>query len=151
MLPMFKAKAIAALTAGALIVSSAAPSYAWGQREQDVLKGIIGTIVIGALIKEATKPQVQPLPSHQPQPVYMPAPTSIYNTAVAARFNGYSNNNQRRIQSTLSAYGYYKGSIDGIFGPGTYSATVSYANATGKSNLLSTQAGVTAIYDALLF
>ncbi len=150
MLPMFKTKAIAALTAGALIVSSAAPSYAWGQREQDVLKGIIGTIVIGALIKEATKPQVQPRPV-QPQPVYMPAPTSIYNTAVAARFNAYSDNNQRRIQSTLSAYGYYHGAIDGVFGSGTYNATVSYANAKGKSNLLSTQAGVTALYDSLLF
>ncbi len=150
MLPMFKSHAIAAATAFALVASSAAPSYAWGRREQDVLTGVLGAILIGTLINQANKtPAVQPAP--QPQPVYVPAPTSIYSTPVAARFNAYSNNNQRRIQSTLSAYGYYQGAIDGDFGPGTYNATVAYARATGKSNLLTTQAGVTSLYEGLLF
>lgn len=150
MLPMLKTKVIATLTAASLVAASAAPSYAWGQREQDVLKGVIGTILIGTLINQANKPpKAQPAP--QPQPVYVPAPTSIYSTPVAARFNAYSDTYQRRIQSTLSAYGYYHGSVDGAFGPGTYNATVAYANATGKSSLLSSQAGVSAIYDSLLF
>ena len=79
------------------------------------------------------------------------APTSIYNTPAAQRFDDYSDNSQRRIQSTLSAYGYYHGSIDGSFGPSTYNATVAYANATGKSALLGSVAGVASIYDSLLF
>ncbi len=150
MLPMFKTKAVAAVTAVALLLTSAAPSFAWGQREQDVLTGVLGTILIGTLINQATKhPNVQQQP--QPQPVYVPATTSIYSTPVAARFNAYSNNNQRRIQSTLSAYGYYNGPIDGVFGSGTYNATVAYAKATGKSNLLTSQAGVASLYEALLF
>lgn len=146
MLPMLKTKAIAAVTAIALVASSAAPSYAWGQREQDVLKGVLGTILIGTIIHSANKP-----PQPQPLPVYAPVPVNIYNTAVAAQFNAYSDSSQRRIQSTLSAYGYYKGSIDGSFGPGTYNATVAYANATGKSDLLNSMAGVSSLYSALLF
>jgi peptidoglycan hydrolase-like protein with peptidoglycan-binding domain len=70
---------------------------------------------------------------------------------VAAQFNSYTNHRQRRIQSTLSAYGYYRGAIDGSFGPGTYNATVAYANATGRSNLLGTMVGARSIYKALLF
>jgi hypothetical protein len=152
MLPMFKTKAVAALTALAIVVTSASPSHAWGQRERDVLKGVIGTIIIGALINEAKKPQVQyQQPAPLPQPVYQPAPVSIYRTPVAAQFNSYTNHRQRRIQSTLSAYGYYRGAIDGSFGPGTYNATVAYANATGRSNLLGTMVGARSIYKALLF
>jgi hypothetical protein len=152
MLPMMKTKAIAALTATALVISTAAPSYAWGQREQDVLKGVLATILIGTLITQANKkPKAQPVPQQQPQPIYVPAPISIYQTPVAARFNAYNDSRQRRIQSTLSAYGYYRGAIDGSFGPGTYNATVAYANATGKSGLLGTQAGANSIFTSLLF
>ena len=146
MLPMFKSKTVAAVTVLALSLSAVAPAHAWGQREQDVLKGVIGAVLIGALINQANQP-----PKTQPLPVYAPAPTSIYNTPAAQRFDDYSDNSQRRIQSTLSAYGYYHGSIDGSFGPSTYNATVAYANATGKTALLGSVAGVASIYDGLLF
>lgn len=149
MLPMFKTKAIAALTVFSLVIGTAAPSYAWGRREKDTLTGVLGTLLIGGLVYSASRhPQVSP----RPQPIYVPpAPVSIYSTPAAASFNAYSDSQQRRIQSTLSAYGYYHSSIDGSFGPATYNATVAYANATGRSNLLGSMAGTTSIYDGLLF
>lgn len=149
MLPMFKTKAIAAVTAFSLVTSAALPSHAWGAREQGVLTGVLGTLLVGALIIEANKPQTYKAP--KAQPVYAPVPTSIYSTPVAAQFNAYSDSSQRRIQSTLSAYGYYSAAIDGAFGPSTYNATVAYAKATGKSTLLTTQAGVKTLYEQLLY
>ena len=67
-----KRNTIAMLTAFAIALP-AAPALAWGQREQDVLKGVVGTLAVQALIREAKRPQrnrpvvVQP----QPQPVYV--------------------------------------------------------------------------------
>lgn len=149
MLPKFKTHAIAAVTALSLVTATALPSHAWGKREQGILTGVLGTLLVGALIIDASKPQAPKAPA--PQPVYAPVPTSIYSTPVAAEFNAYSDSAQRRIQSTLSAYGYYGAAIDGAFGPSTYNATVAYAKATGKSNLLSTQAGVRTLYEQLLY
>lgn len=151
MLPMLKTKAITAATIFALVAGAAAPSHAWGRREKDALTGALGALVVGGLIYSATR-QPRGKPQPQPVPVYVPpAPVSIYSTPAAYSFNAYSDSEQRRIQSTLSAYGYYHSSIDGSFGPGTYNATVAYANATGRSNLLGTMAGTTSIYDGLLF
>ena len=90
------------------------------------------------------------------QPVYAPVPyqpsyTSIYSTPSALAFNSYSINERKRIQSTLTSYGYYHSSIDGQFGPNTYAAVNSYAAATGKSSLLGSSSGAYAVYDGLLF
>ena len=152
MLPHFtKTKAVAAMTITALVLATAAPANAWGRREKDTLTGVLGAILVGTIINQAThQPRVQPQP--QPTPVYVPpAPVSVYHTPAAAAFNVYSDNAQRRIQSTLSAYGYYHGSIDGSFGQGTYAATLAYAKATGNASLMNTVAGASSIYDDLLF
>ncbi len=150
MLPSFKTKAITAVTALSLIMATAVPSYAWGRREKDTLTGALGALLIGGLVLSASKPPKASPP--KVQPVYVPIATvSVYSTPAAATFNALGEAEQRRIQSTLSAYGYYTGSIDGVFGPGTYNATVAYANATGKSSLLGSMAGTASIYDSLLF
>ena len=148
-----KRNTIAAITAFAIALP-AAQALAWGQREQDVLKGVIGTLAVQALIREAKRPQrnrpvvVQP----QPQPVYVePAPqyTSIYRTAAARAFNSYSSSERRLIQRRLSAYGYYRGGIDGSFGPGTYTAITAYARDEGQS--LKSVSSAYGVYDGLIY
>ena len=97
MLPTVKAlksSAIASVLAISLALP-ATPALAWGQREQDVLKGVVGTLVIGALIKEATKPEPKVVygtksyygngynNGYQPP---RPAQTDIYSSAAALAF-----------------------------------------------------------------
>lgn len=150
-----KRNTIAVLTAFAIALP-AAPALAWGQREQDVLKGVVGTLAVQALIREAKRPQrnrpvvVQP----HPQPVYVQPTqnyTSIYRTPAARAFNSYSSSERRLIQRRLSAYGYYRGGIDGAFGPGTYSAVTAYAQDQGQSGQLAATAGAFGVYDGLIY
>lgn len=99
------------------------------------------------------QPPVYQPPVYQP-PVYHPPvyqPASIYGTPIGRAFNSYTSNERMRIQSTLTAYGYYHSSIDGSFGPGTYGALDSYARATGKTSLLASSSGSYGLLDGLLF
>jgi hypothetical protein len=164
---------VAALTALAIAITPAAPALAWGQREQDVLTGVVGTLIVGGIINEARRdPPVyrQPEPVYQPQrPVYVeprygherkhrkhhyeePRPTvSIYNTAAARAFASYSSSERRMIQRRLSAFGYYRGGADGSFGPGTYNAIVAYAQDEGLLRQLGSTATAYAVYDGLIY
>ena len=147
--------AAAALTALTLFaVAAPQPAAAWGQREQDTLVGIIAGVALQKFVLTPNKKR--PIVVAPRQPVYAPVPhqpsyTSIYATPSALAFNSYSINERKRIQSTLTSYGYYRSSIDGLFGPGTYSAVNAYAAATGKTSLLSTSSGAYTLYDGLLF
>ncbi|MGV8985606.1 MAG: peptidoglycan-binding domain-containing protein [Cypionkella sp.] len=82
--------------------------------------------------------------------VYVAPQSSVYSTPAAYAFSGYSSNERRRIQATLTNYGYYNGALDGSFGPGTYAAISNYARNTGRTQFLGTQAGASEIFDALL-
>jgi len=156
-----KKSAVAALLAVSLAVP-AAPAFAWGQREQDVLKGVLGTLAVTAIIREANKNRV-PAPRYyyvapQPQPrhgnVYQRpthSQTNVHNTAAAQAFNSYSRRERQDIQRQLSYYGYYNGGIDGSFGSGTYRAIAAYARDTGNLDRLATRNGSFAIYDGLIF
>ena len=73
----------------------------------------------------------------------------IYGTAAAQAFNSYSSSERRLIQRRLSSYGYYRGGIDGSFGPGTYSAVVAYAQDEGES--LRSTASAFGVYDSLIY
>lgn len=166
MLPAFltstKKLAFAGLTASMLTTASAAPALAWGDNEQKFLAGVATTLALQYILKPSMFGAGH---GRQPAPVYVPPPqapvyftpapsyqpTSIYQTPAASAFNSYSGNERLRIQSALASYGYYHGSIDGAFGPGTYSAVTAYASNTGKSGMLSTQAGAYTLYDGLLF
>ncbi len=161
-----KRNIIAGLTAVAVLASGAAPALAWGQREQDFTKGVIATVLLGQLLNQAHRPPVyqppiyQPRPPvyrppvyHQPRPpvYYPPVQPSVYNTPTAQAFASYTLNERRRIQSTLSAYGYYRGSIDGSFGPATYNAVAAYAQQTHRLAMLDTRGGAYGFLDGLLF
>ena len=146
-----KRNLIAGVTAFAVLASGASPALAWGKNEQQFLTGVLATLAVQALIREANHRAKVTRPVYQ-QPVrYYPQPVSIYGTPVGQAFNSYSSNERRRIQSTLTAYGYYNGGIDGIFGPGTYGAITAYASRTGKTAMLSTQSGAYGFLDSLLF
>ncbi len=159
-----KRNTIAALLALAVALP-AAPALAWGQREQDVLKGAAGVILLQGIIRE-TKPNKkhyepryepryeQPRYQHyQPryEPRYEPQRVSVYSTAAARAFNNYSSSERRLIQRRLSAYGYYRGGIDGSFGPGTYNAVVAYADAQGQTRQLSSTNSAYGVYDGLIY
>ena len=176
-----KRNIIAGVTAAAMLATGSAPALAWGQREQDFTKGAVAAILLGTVIQEANRahrnpqppvyyPQQPPVyypqrppvyyPPHRP-PVYYPQPRppvyyppvqqSVYNTPTAQAFNSYTHNERRRIQSSLTAYGYYRGSVDGSFGPGTYNAVVAYAQNTHRLEMLSTRGGAYGFLDSLLF
>ena len=145
-----KRAAVVGVTALLIAVTAAPPAMAWGRNEQNFTAGVLATLLIGAIIKDASHPA--PVVVQNPRPVYYtPAPTPYYGSAPARAFNSYSLNERRRIQSTLSAYGYYHSSIDGAFGPNTYHAVVAYARHTGKLRLLSSSAGSYSVFDGLLF
>ena len=149
---------IAGVTAIAVLASGVTPALAWGKNEQQFLAGVATTLLLGQMIKNssrANRPQTAPQPHYQPyqeRPVrYEPQSVSIYGTPIGMAFGSYSDNEQRRIQSTLTAYGYYYGNIDGSFGPGTYNAITAYANRTGKAADLNSRAGAYGVLDGLLF
>ncbi len=173
MLPVLstlKTKLIAGTVAVALLATSAAPALAWSRDDQIFARGVGATLLLGYLATNGYRrpllPQPQPQqhyqePRHYQQPiyqpvynppvVYVPAPQqSIYNSAAAYSFNGYSMNERRRIQATLTNYGYYHGALDGTFGPGVYNAIFALAQNTNRSGLLGTQAGSAELYDSLL-
>ena len=156
MLPAFKRTAIASITALAIAATSVAPAHAWGENEQNFVKGIAATLLVQGIIREAKRGQRnQPVyfADPQPQPVYVQprAQTSIYRTAAAQAFNSYSTSDRRLIQRRLSAYGYYRGGIDGSFGPGTYSAVTAYAADQGQGGELRSNAGAYGVYDGLIY
>jgi Putative peptidoglycan binding domain len=141
-----------AVTAALVTALATPPAMAWGDKEQNFLAGVAATLLVGGLIQSSHQ---QRPPAYVPpaQPTYYTPPTysSIYQTPSATAFNSYSSNERKRIQSTLAAYGYYHGSIDGAFGSGTYNAVQAFATNTGKTSLMSTQAGAFTLYDGLLF
>ena len=157
-----KRNTIAVLTALSIALP-AVPALAWGQREQDVLKGAAGVILLQGIIRETKpnkhhyqpryEPQYEPRyePRYQPryEPRYEPQRVSVYNTVAAQAFNSYSSSERRLIQRRLSAYGYYRGGIDGSFGPGTYNAVVAYAGDQGQS--LRSSSSAYGVYDGLIY
>jgi hypothetical protein len=156
----------AALTALSIAAVPAAPALAWGDREQGFVTGVATALIVDQLLKQTRRSQgVSPLPGFnfaeprptyvEPRPTYVdPRPTantSLYRTTAARAFNSYSVAERKEIQRTLRAWGYYRGSIDGTFGPGTYTAVTTYARDEGLSGKLGTNAGAYAVYDGLIF
>lgn len=166
MLPLMsniKTKLIAGTVAVALIATSAAPAFAFGKDEQNMLKGALGVLLLGAIMRDANHhkhEQQQPVyrqpvyyedqPRPRP-PVYQPPVQSYYNTPAAMAFNAYSGDERLRIQATLANYGYYRGRVDGNFGPGTYQALTAYATQSGKMSMLETRGGAFGLMDGLLY
>lgn len=156
-----KTTAVAALAALSVAAMSTAPAMAWGKKEQGFLAGVVTAVIVDELIegnKARRATPVYPAPVY-PAPVH-PAPvyadpghsySSIYSTPAARAFNSYSREERKAIQRQLRYAGYYGGSIDGVFGPGTYNGVTGYARAAGASGNLKSTGGAFALYDGLLF
>jgi hypothetical protein len=162
MLPTFmtaRTTIAAALTAFAITAVPVSPAFAWGDREQGFVTGVATALIVDQLLKQSRNARtVRPAPGFnfvEPRPTYVaPRPaatTSVYATTAARTFNSYSVAERKNIQRTLRAWGYYRGGIDGAFGPGTYSAVTDYARDEGLASNLATNAGAFAVYDSLLF
>ena len=147
-----KKNLIAALTAASIAAVPAAPALAWGEKEQGFVAGVVTTVIIDELLKQNRKAREA---RRAPEVVYVERPahttTSIYATPAARAFQSYSLSERKAIQRQLRAWGYYRGGIDGSFGPGTYNAVLAYAADEGASGTLATRGGAFALYDGLLF
>lgn len=146
-----KSTMIAALAALSIAAVPATPALAWGEREQGFVAGVATAVIVDEILKQnrrAREVRRAPAPIYvQPRPVQI----SIYATPAARAFNSYSASERKAIQRNLRAWGYYRGGIDGSFGPGTYNAVVAYSRDEGVSANLSSRAGAYAIYDGLIF
>ncbi len=167
---------LAGVAAAFATAVTAPPAAAWGVKEQQFLAGVVTTLVIGGLVVSSSKPTTHSTASAYPsyrggygsyqggygtyQGGYAPPSTTyyypsshaqnVYATPAAQAFNRYSLNERLRIQSTLTNYGYYHGTIDGAFGPQTFNAVKAYARNIGKAKLLGSARSAYAIYNGLL-
>ena len=57
MLPKLHTAVVTTVTALSIALGAAAPAAAWGQREQDTLKGAVGALVLKAIIDDARRDQ----------------------------------------------------------------------------------------------
>ena len=152
-----KTTLIAGLTALAIAAVPATPALAWGEKEQGFVAGVATAVIVEELLKNRRARlggpvYVAPTPTYvEPRPVYSePRRTvSVYATPAAKAFQSYSLSERKAIQRNLRAWGYYRGGIDGSFGPGTYNAITAYASDEGVS--LSTTAKAYGAYDGLLY
>ena len=152
-----KTTLIAGLTALSIAAVPATPALAWGDKEQGFVAGVATAVIVDELLKNNRKARLYDRgytagPTYvEPRPVYSePRHTSsIYATPAARAFQSYSLRERKAIQSNLRAWGYYRGGIDGAFGPGTYNAVAAYARDEGQS-LRSTSAAY-GVYDGLLY
>ncbi|WP_309663659.1 peptidoglycan-binding domain-containing protein [Tabrizicola sp.] len=147
-----KSSLIAALTALSIAAVPAAPALAWGEKEQGFVAGVATAVIIDEILKQNRRARA---PQYVPAPVYVePRPThttSIYRTPAAQAFSSYSSAERKAIQRNLRAWGYYRGGLDGSFGPGTYNAVLAYAADEGLSRNLSSTGSAYAVYDSLIY
>lgn len=155
-----KSSLIAVLAALSIAAVPATPALAWGEKEQGFVAGVATAVIVDELLKNRRARLYGQ--TYAPAPVYVAPPTyreptyrepvrttSIYATPAAKAFQSYSLTERKAIQRNLRAWGYYRGGIDGAFGPGTYGAITAYARDEGAS--LSTTAKAYGVYDGLLF
>jgi hypothetical protein len=151
-----KSTMIAALTALSIAAVPANPALAWGEKEQGFVAGVATAVIIDEILKQNRKArEVRRAPDvvyADPRPT-RPAhtATSIYRTPAAQAFNSYTRSERKAIQRALRAWGYYRGGLDGSFGPGTYNAITAYARDEGLSANLRNTNSAYAVYDGLIF
>ena len=152
MLPQFTNYIVAGVTAVAITATSIAPAQAFDRDERQFLKGIAATLLVQKIIKESKKAKQQQTvtPQPNPTPVYAPV-TSIYSTPAAQAFKNYTPTQRRLIQQRLAGYGYYRSSIDGAFGPGTYNAIIAFARDIGQAAAMNQTGSAYAVYDRLIY
>ena len=152
-----KTTLIAGLAALSIVALPATPALAWGDKEQGFVAGVATAVIVDELLKNNRKARAYDR-GQTAAPVYVEPRTvyveprrsvSLYSTPAARAFQSYSLSERKAIQRNLRAWGYYRGGIDGSFGPGTYNAITAYASDEGVS--LSTTAKAYGAYDGLLY
>ncbi len=152
--------AIAATAALSLAATSATPVHALGKNEKNFLLGAGAALLLGSIYLKNREAQAQQAyraptyqaPTYQQPTYYQPTqPATSYSSSAARAFNSYSATERRQIQSKLKAYGYYRGTVDGSFGPQTQQAVSGYAGATLGTAKLSSMNGAFEVYDSLLY
>jgi hypothetical protein len=146
-----KSSVIAAITALSIAAIPAAPAKAWGDKEQGFVAGVATAVIIDEILKNE---RIAREARRKPDVVYVERPshtTSIYRTPAARAFQSYSLAERKAIQRNLRAWGYYRGGIDGAFGPGTYNAVVAFARDEGASSSLKSTSAAYGLYDGLLY
>jgi hypothetical protein len=156
-----KTTLLAGLTALSVAAVPATPALAWGDKEQGFVAGVATAVIVDEIIKNrrarmAAPVYVAPAPTFvEPRHSYVEprrtASTSIYSTPAARAFQSYSLSERKAIQRNLRAWGYYRGGIDGAFGPGTYNAIVAYARDEGASASLRSTSGAYGLYDGMIY
>lgn len=105
-----KTAAVAAVTALSIAVTAAAPAQALGKNERNFLKGVVATVIVGALINDAQAraPQAQPQPVYRPQPHRQPQPQyrprDDYNHQYRPRNDHHQSTSGRVIGSNNSVH-----------------------------------------------
>jgi hypothetical protein len=155
MLPSITTSAIAGVTALSLAAASAAPAQALGKDERNFLKGVAATLIVGAIINDATKSRKRytPVTPVYQDPNYVPIPDggSIYRSSAARAFQAYTSEERRLIQRRLAAWGYYRSGIDGAYGPGTHAAVMAYARDRGETRRLGSVEGAFGLFDSMIY
>lgn len=143
----------AAIAAASIAALPAAPARAWGEKEQGFVAGVVTAVIVDELLKQGRIAREARRSS--PEVIYVERPTyssksvSIYHTPAGQAFKTYSLAERKAIQRNLRAWGYYRGGIDGKFGPGTYNAVVAYARDEGAS--LRSTGSAYGVYDGLIY
>lgn len=155
-----KTTLVAGLTALSIVAVPAAPALAWGDKEQGFVAGAATAIIVDELLKNNRKARLYDRGYTAAGPTYAEpryveprakVHTSIYSTPAARAFQSYSLSERKAIQRNLRAWGYYRGGIDGAFGPGTYNAVVAYARDEGATANLRSTSGAYGIYDGMIY
>jgi len=137
----------AALIAASIAAVPAAPALAWGDREQGFVAGIAAAVILDQIIRNERRHRMAEV-IHVERPVHTATP--IHRSPAARAFQSYPLSERKAIQRSLRAYGYYRGRIDGSFGPGTYNAVLAFARDEGAVASLNTPAGAFGIFDGLI-
>lgn len=152
MLPMIANTRIAltgAVTAAAIALAPVTPAMAWGEKEQNFLAGVVTALAVGAIVNQTRKAQRPPAYQPAPDPIAVPAPG--YGSGVlGGAFAEFSPASKRAIQQRLRSYGYYRGAIDGVYGPGTRAALEAYARDNGNPGALNSRDGAVRLMNGLL-
>lgn len=139
--------------AAALAAAPLAPALAWDKGDQRALRNLALLGAVGAMFWASQQHKAEPKPA-KPRPAPPPAISSsnaIYTAPVATAFNRYTSAERQRIQGRLKGWGYYRGPVDGAYGPATHAALAAYARDGNETQRLSTVAGSFALLDSLLF
>lgn len=149
MLPAVRTTITAFTAAAAIALTPAAPAHAWGDKEQGFVAGVATFLILNQIVKESRNRRT---PAYQAPQYFVPAnPAPVTQTSPArAAFMEYSPNARRAIQTRLRSYGYYTGSVDGVWGQGTARAVAAYARDVGFGDGLGTRNGAVQLYNALL-